>query len=122
MSIHLIRPIIDMDTRLRDIPLDWLRYVEPKIMRGPYLPCWIWAAQLDPNGYPLLRDPHLKKVVMGHRWVARLFWSYPNEMYVTQTCPRRNCVNPGHLLVTAEHPRWMKPVEFGKFTDEEVNK
>ena len=109
MSIHLRRPLIDLETRLRDIPIDWLRYVEPKIMRGPYLPCWIWSGQLDRNGYPLMKDPHLGKMVMGHIWIARLFWQFDDE-YVTRTCPRRNCVNPGHLLVTEEHPRWIRPV------------
>jgi hypothetical protein len=106
LTISIRRPIIDMDTRLRDMPLDWLRYVEPKIMRGPYLPCWIWTGSVDKNGYPFIRDPHLKKIVMCHIWVARMFYDFEGE-YVTRTCSRRNCVNPNHLLVTAEHPNKM---------------
>jgi hypothetical protein len=109
MTINIRRPIIDLDTRLRDIPQDWLTYIEPKILRGPYLPCWIWTAKTDKNGYPLIKNPYdSEKYLMAHRVVAKMFWDFPDSFYVTRTCPRNNCLNPGHLLVTEEHPRWLK--------------
>lgn len=108
MNVVLKRPLIDMDTRLRDIPIDWLRYVEPKIMRGPYLPCWIWTATLDSKGYPMMLDPYIKgKQVMVRRWVAGLFYDFDRSLYVPLRCTRRNCVNPNHMYISETHPRWI---------------
>ncbi len=108
MSIIIRRPIIDMETRLRDIPPDWLRYIEPRIIRGSFLPCWIWGGSTDRNGYPLMTCPYNHKTVMAKRWVARLFWDYPESAFVSDTCGHRNCLNPYHILVSTEHPRWLK--------------
>lgn len=105
MGLVLIRPVINMETRLRDIPDDWLKFVEPKIIRGSFLPCWVWTGRLDRNGYPVLRHP-LYGHLMAHRFVAGMFWQYPENWFVTRTCHRINCLNPGHLVCQAESPRW----------------
>jgi hypothetical protein len=110
MSIILRRPLLDMHTRLSEIPEDWLKYIEPKIMRGSFLPCWVWTGGMDKYGYPMVRHPMLRASVMAHRYVASMFWEFPDHYFVTRTCHRINCLCPGHLVVQAEHPRWSPPV------------
>jgi hypothetical protein len=111
MSITNIRPITTMQTRLCDIPEDFLKYVEPKLMRGSFLPCWVWTGTMDRNGYPMVRHP-VGGLIMAHRFVASLYWEFPEAYFVTRTCHRINCVNPSHLVVQAEHPRWAPPPRF----------
>jgi hypothetical protein len=98
--ISLKRPLIEMSSRLQDIPIEWLRLVEPKLVRGPYLPCWIWVGLLDQKGHPLIRNPASNKVEQGHRFVASLFWDFPPHFYVKFSCQHTNCLNPKHLIPT----------------------
>jgi hypothetical protein len=96
--ITLKRPLIEMSSRLQDIPELWLKLVEPYIMRGPYLPCWIWTGGMDDEGFALVRHTALKRTYKGHRFVAELFWDYPKNFYIGHTCQRPNCLYPGHLV------------------------
>src|SRR5215468_1200965 len=81
-----------------NIPREWLRLVEPHVVRGAFLPCWIWAGKLDNRGYPRLhyRDPRTgkSKYLYVHRLVVTMFWDVPPRWYVKRTCQTLNCVNP----------------------------
>ncbi len=96
--IKLKRPLIEMSSRLQDIPELWLKIIEPKIMRGPYLPCWVWTGAMDDDGFSIINAPGLRKNYKGHRFVAELFWEFPQTFYVAHTCQRPNCLYPAHLV------------------------
>ncbi len=98
------RPLINIHTQLENIPKEWLNVIEPHVVRGAFLPCWVWAGAVDGNGYPYLNVDG--KMVMAHRFVARIFYDFPDEYYVSKSCGVRNCVNPNHLTITARHPRY----------------
>src|SRR4051812_36029554 len=80
-----VRPLFRSDT-LDNIPHEWLRSVEPHVMRGAFLPCWIWAGNIDEHGYPRLhyRDPTTgrSKYIYVHRLVVKMFWDVPERWYV----------------------------------------
>lgn len=101
--------ILDLETPLGEIPYDWLRYVEPSIMRAGYLPCWVWIARLNNNGQPYFHSPYTGKFQSVARFVAAMFWDYPDEWYVTPSCNVKNCLNPKHLVPSPRHPRWYPP-------------
>jgi hypothetical protein len=108
-TITMRRPLLHMNTRLADIPEDWLRNAEKHIMRGSFLPCWIWTGAHDMGGYPVVNHPQNGKM-LAQRWIASMFWDFPQEFFVTRTCLRQNCVNPQHLVVQEENPRWSVPL------------
>lgn len=91
------RPLINLITQLGNVPKEWLNHIEPKIVRGPFLPCWVWSGALDRNGYPVMYVEGTQH--MAHRFVAKLFYDFPDIWYVTQSCNVRNCLNPGHLVI-----------------------
>lgn len=91
------RPIFNMITRLENVPKEWLNHVEPKIMRGPFLPCWVWTGALDRNGYPVMQFEG--QTIMMHRFVAKIFYNFPDSWYVTRSCNVQNCLNPAHIVV-----------------------
>jgi len=92
------RPLINMLTSLENIPKEWLNHVEPKVVRGAFLPCWIWAGAVDKNGYPIMRDGNT--IIMMHRYVAKLFYKVGKTDYVKRSCGINNCVNPNHVYVS----------------------
>ena len=101
--------MINGATPIKDVPREWLRYVEPYIERN-LGPCWIWVGALDRQGYPkisIAKDLVTGKAstVMVHRYVAGMFWDFPKKYYVTQSCGVRNCVNPNHLIISKWHYR-----------------
>jgi len=98
------RALINVHTQLENIPKEWLNVIEPHVVRGAFLPCWVWTGALDRNGYPVMNTDG--KMVMAHRFVAKVFWDFDDSYYVTRTCKVQNCVNPNHLKVTNKHPRW----------------
>lgn len=100
------RPVFNLKTSLENIPVEWLRNVEPHVMRGAWLPCWIWMGQTDKNGYPIMWNPAeegKRSYVMVHRFVAGLFYDYDPALNVRRTCNVVNCVAPAHIQVTARH-------------------
>jgi hypothetical protein len=102
-----IRPFFRSE-HLDNIPREWLRFVEPHVVRGAFLPCWIWAGNIDEHGYPRLhyRDPSTRKskYIYVHRLIVRMFWDVPERWYVKRRCDTVNCVNPHHLIPTLCHP------------------
>src|SRR5215468_5622665 len=84
------RPLFDLRTPLGEIPEEWLKHVEPHVLRGGYLPCWLWIGRVDKAGYPKMNwyDPLRRKDTYAfvHRFVADLFWDFPSHWYVMKTC------------------------------------
>lgn len=100
------RPIFNLRTSLENIPREWLVHVEPYVMRGSWLPCWVWMGGTDRNGYPVMnvRDSDGKrKKIMVHRYVAGMFFEFNPALTVRRTCNTLNCVNPAHIQVTRRH-------------------
>jgi len=95
------RALINMHTQFENIPKEWLNVIEPHVVRGPFLPCWMWSGAVDRNGYPYIRADG--KIIMAHRFVAKLFWDF-GDAYVTRSCGVRNCVNPNHVEINQRHP------------------
>ena len=91
------RPLFNLITRFENVPKEWLNHVEPFVVRGPFLPCWVWSGALDKNGYPIKNVDG--KLVMVHRFVAKMFYDFPEAWYVTRSCNVQNCINPGHLVI-----------------------
>ena len=101
------RPLFNMKTSFENIPGEWLRHVEPKVMRGAWLPCWVWQGGTDRNGYPQMQVKNIetgkRETVMVHRFVAALFYDFDPCLTVRRTCGTINCVNPNHVEVTRQH-------------------
>jgi len=95
------RALFNIHTQLENVPKEWLNHVEPHVVRGAFLPCWVWAGACDRNGYPIMRVDD--GMVMVHRFVAGLFWTFDKSYYVRRTCKVNNCVNPNHLHITSRH-------------------
>jgi len=108
--IKMIRPLVEMSSRISDCPPEWLRFIEPKLIRGSFLPCWIWTGAMDRNGYPVMKHPETGRFVSAQRYAARLFWEFPEEYYVATICQHRQCLCPRHIVPQAEHPRWSPPL------------
>lgn len=105
MTVSQIRPIVTLDSKLSEIPRDWILHVEPHIARQGYLPCWMWTGAGEQDDYPVFRLPlpnqrHGQKVLV-RRWVASLFWQFPKQSMVVTTCGNRRCLNPAHMYVTS---------------------
>lgn len=99
-------PIFNTKTALEDVPREWLRIIEPHVMRGRFLPCWQWVGGVTSNGYPRLRwtDPdgimHDKTV---RRMIARIFWENSDYYHIRMTCENMQCVNPNHIALSGHH-------------------
>lgn len=104
------RPLINLDSKLRDIPAGFARDVLPHLTWYGFEPCWIWTGPVDRDGYPIIRrtNPSTKKVEQFsmRRLVANEFWVYPDDAVVKVQCENINCLNPGHLVVTRN--RWRR--------------
>ena len=99
------RALINIHTQLENVPKEWLNVIEPHVVRGAFLPCWVWTGAVDRNGYPHMRVE--RKMVMAHRFVAKIFYDFPDAYFVSLSCGVRNCVNPNHIKITARHPRFI---------------
>jgi hypothetical protein len=100
-----------LNTPLRNIPWQWLRYIEPKIVRATIdgQDCWFWQGSFKlQNGeerFPQVRvrpedDPRRPpKYVSARRYIAKLFWDIEG-MYVFMSCDQHRCVNPDHMVVS----------------------
>jgi hypothetical protein len=106
------RALITLKTPLDELPREWVKYIEPYVIRGGFLPCWVWAGKINRYGHPYLwtTDPLTGKSIrlMAHRMVARIFWDFPSKWYIRRTCDTINCVNPAHIVPTDLHPNhWL---------------
>ena len=91
-----------------------MRYIEPRIVRGTYLPCWIWNGRFqyynrgkeNEYAYPSVSIPvnadHSKGLaaVAVHRYMAQTFFGVKPDEIVYRTCKKFNCVSPHHIAVS----------------------
>lgn len=100
------KPVISLDSRLRDIPREWLTHFEPRVFRSQQHDCWLWMGAMK-GGLPLIKSWESGTTVSAPRLMMKMFFDFEDEgHYVRRTgCPRVNCVNPAHYVVTATHPR-----------------
>lgn len=95
------RGLFNLETPLGGVPRLWLRDIEPKIIREGFGGCWIWTGTIDRSGYGILKwtEGDKRVSVMVHRYVASMFWEFPEAARVRQKCFVRNCLNPHHIYV-----------------------
>lgn len=98
-EIYSKRPLINMDTPLKEIPKDWLDHVEHRVMRGGFLPCWQDKYAVGANGYPQIKDPNTGIVTTVQRFVASIFWDFSPHLRVRMMCRNRSCVYPHHMYI-----------------------
>ena len=99
-----VRPYFGIETKLKNIPNDWLTFIEPKIIRATT--CWLWQGQCDVYGEPILAHTHpvTKKRTTSRikSMVMKMFWTGIESREITHKCGNLNCVNPHHLVVSIE--------------------
>lgn len=105
------RPLINLDSKLRDMPAAFARDVLPHLTWYGFEPCWIWFGSVDFRGYPIMRRTRQdgsKKLeqFMMRRLVASMFWQFPDDAVIKLSCENINCLNPNHLVVSRD--RWRK--------------
>lgn len=104
--VEKIRPLLTLKTPLGDIPAEWLRWIEPKIVRSED-GCWRWQGAFDSEGEPLMftRNPANGKRATQRvkRVVAKLFFAIKPYHDVLHKCDNLDCVNPSHLEATSSH-------------------
>lgn len=105
----LLMPLMTLDSKLGEIPEGWLRHVEPHIIRGPYLPCWVWIGPCDGMGRPQYRDKLKARGFSMRRHIAALFWIVPEGIHIQMNCGIQNCVNPHHMTITRRTARHVAP-------------
>lgn len=110
MQITKKRPLINLQTRLENIPTAWLQNIEPRVQRRGFEDrgCWIWTGTVNGHGYPQLGIYDFEKdkrtTVEARRAIAHMFYNFlDDEVYVRTRCGVRNCVNPNHIVVTKIH-------------------
>jgi hypothetical protein len=102
LPVRIKRPLVTLDTKLRDFPPQFIRDVAPNIAFFGFEPCWIWTGSVDKKGYPRRQwrdmDGRPQSVYI-RPYVAKMFWDYPYEGSVKLACPNLNCVNPAHMVI-----------------------
>lgn len=74
---------------------------ESKVLRLPFVECWLWAGTMHPAGYGRIQvtdDTGAHRQVYAHRLAYVLYVGpIPDDQQVDHRCRIRLCVNPGHL-------------------------
>lgn len=99
------RPLITLATKLGDIPVEWLRYVEPRLVRTGQ--CWLWEGACDGEGEPVLSYRNLETGKRNTRRlkqiIANIFWEMKSHYEVIHQCGNINCLNPAHFYISWTH-------------------
>lgn len=92
-----------------------MRIIEPKIVRGAFLPCWKWLGSFQRYNkttirqtiYPIVSMPinihnpkGPKRMVYVHRFLAQTFWEMGPQEIVYRKCESADCVNPAHFVIS----------------------
>ncbi len=99
------RPLIEMDTKLENIPREWLEFVEPRLQRPKDSTCWLWPGAKDREGEPVIHVTveGKRKTIRVKRLIAKIFWEMKQHFDVIHECGVINCLNPSHFYITAAH-------------------
>lgn len=106
MPLAKIRPLFGIRSRLESIPKDWMKMIEPRIVRRADTSCWLWDGALDRDGEPVfhLTTPKGTRTMRRvKRFVAAMFWKVEDHNDVVHTCGISNCLNPNHFYVSQAH-------------------
>ena len=88
------------ETRLGDVPEEWLRHIEPHVRRGPFRPCWMWTGAVSGGKVMYPRTTIKGKTFNVRRMVAEMFLNPPpGHWRVKSTCGHAVCLNPAHLEI-----------------------
>lgn len=105
---HSRRPMLTLNSKMRDIPPLFAHDVMPQLTFWGFEPCWIWMGPIDQYGYPMLRrkDPATGRrgYIAMRQYVSRMFWDFAADGVVRLTCPNINCLNPAHMVMC--RPTW----------------
>lgn len=105
-QIRKKRPLLTLDSKLRDIPAAMCRDVLPHVTWYGFEPCWIWFGSVARNGSPIIRrkNPTTGKVEQFsvRRLVASYFWEFGDDIFCRLSCENMNCVNPAHIVLTGD--------------------
>jgi len=106
ISVRKKRPLIDLDSKLRDIPAAMARDVLPHMTWYGFEPCWIWFGSVNQQGHPVIRrtrsDTGKVQQYSVRRLVAGMFWEFGDDVYCKLSCENANCVNPNHIVLTRD--------------------
>lgn len=95
------RPLFDENSPLKNIPTEWLKYVEPKVSRPDDMQCWLWTGAVT-NNMPVMRfQDHRGKRQHSYirRLVASMFFAFPPVARIRNSCGVDRCVRPSHIIV-----------------------
>ena len=99
------RPLIDLTTKLADIPRIWLQMVEPRLTRSGT--CWLWDGATFADGEPLLNYTNVETGKRNTRRVKRIiadiFWEMKDHYDIVHACGNTNCLNPAHFYISVLH-------------------
>jgi hypothetical protein len=101
------RPLMGIDTKLCDIPREWLELVEPRVTRRKDTSCWLWDGAVNQHGEAVIKSKNAETGAFGNVSlkfvIARLFWMIDADTDIYHECGTMNCVNPMHFFLTRLH-------------------
>jgi hypothetical protein len=115
-SVTKKRALITVNTPLCDVPREWIKLIEPKIIRPTDSACWLWTGATDKDGEPVFtltvildsREGKTRKLLRAKRVIADMFWQIARHIEIVHECGTLNCLNPSHFYLSAAH--WTQEV------------
>lgn len=88
----------------------FMNYALPEPNSG----CWLWMAQIKPNGYGAFYDEN-QNLWYAHRYSYTVHkGAIPSHLVVHHKCSVRSCVNPDHLEIITQSQNVKHGIEKSK--------